>query len=191
MTALLPDRIDSHRLRLRTWQHADAAALNTIVRESMDHLRPWMAWIAAEPLTLSERVALIEGWLKAWEEGGDAHYGVFLDGQPIGSCGLHHRSGPGSIEIGYWVRVEHTHQGYATELTAALTNAALQHGFATVHVVTDEANTTSAAVPQRLGFDLARIERREPTTASETGRMQVWVRSTPVVFEVRVDDSSA
>jgi hypothetical protein len=39
-----------------------------------------MPWARFEPLTLTERVRLIEGWTRDWEEGGDVVFGVFLDG---------------------------------------------------------------------------------------------------------------
>lgn len=171
----LPDRAESERLVLRRWQHDEAVVLHAAVAASIDHLRPWMPWITLEPLTLAERVALIEGWTREWEDGGDAYFGVFLDGDAIGNCGLHRRGRRDELEIGYWIAATHTRQGYATELTATLTTTALAiDGIDRVHVVTDEANVASAAIPEQLGFARERIELREPTAPDETGRMIIW-----------------
>lgn len=174
----LPDHIESERLVLRRWRHDEAPALQAAVAAAVEHLRPWMAWIAMEPLTLAERVTLIEGWTRAWEEGGDSLLGVFLDGEPIGNCGMHRRGPQHEVEIGYWIAPTHTRRGFATELTAALTDAAFDvEGVERVTVVTDEANTASAAVPERLGFTYERIDIREPQAPSETGRMIIWAKT--------------
>ena len=95
----LPDRVESRRLILRLWQHDEAEVLHTAVAASIDHLRRWMPWVAQEPLTLAERVSLIEGWTREWEAGGDAVYGVFLEGEAIGGCGLHRRGAADELEI--------------------------------------------------------------------------------------------
>lgn len=150
--------------------------LSKAVAASVDHLRPWMPWVKLEPLTLAERVSLIEGWTREWEEGGDVFFGVFLDGEVIGGAGLHHRVGPGAVEIGYWVHADHVRRGYATEFTAALTTAAFeQPGVERVHIHTDEANEASGGVPAKLGFHRERVDLREPQTPAESGRLVIWI----------------
>ena len=42
----------------------------------------------------------------------------------IGGSGLHQRIGPNGIEIGYWIHVDHVRRGYASEVSAALTEVA-------------------------------------------------------------------
>lgn len=171
----LPDHVKTPRLTLRRWRHDQAAVINTVVRANLDRLRPWMPWIKFEPLTLAERVALIERWTREWEEGGDLILGVFLDGDAIGGTGLHRRVGPRAIEIGYWIDGDHVRHGYATELTAALTTMALGlDDIDTVHVHVDEANEASAGVPSKLGFTRLRVDEREPQAPGETGRQVVW-----------------
>ena len=171
----LPERIRSERLVPRLWKHDEASILGDAVAASIDHLRPWMPWAVSEPLTLAERVALIEGWTRDWEDGGDAIYGVFFDGTAIGGCGLHRRGAANELEIGYWIAASHTRRGYATELTHALTAAAFGvDGVERVVVVTDEANTASAGVPPIVGFTRERIEVRGPNAPAESGRMIIW-----------------
>jgi ribosomal-protein-serine acetyltransferase len=57
-----PARLDDGDLVLQAWTVEDAAALHEAVVASVDHLRPWMPWIAAEPQTVEQRAALIAGW---------------------------------------------------------------------------------------------------------------------------------
>ena len=42
-------------------------------------------------------------------------------------------------------------------------------------IVCDEANLRSAAIPQRLGYTLDRVETRAAEAPGETGRMQIWI----------------
>lgn len=171
----LPERVTGPRLTMRRWRHDEAAQLNAVVARNVEHLRPWMPWARHEPMTVAERVTLIEGWTREWEDGGDAFLGVFLDGEAIGSSGLHRRVGPGALEIGYWIDADHTRQGYATELTEALTTAAFEaDGIERVEVHVDEANEPSTGVPVKLGFTRARVDEREPEAPGERGRMVIW-----------------
>jgi len=97
----LPEEVTTRRLVLRQWRPDDAGTLQRAVDRNLEHLRPWMPWIAAEPLPPEERRTLITGWAEARATGGDAVYGIFLpDGTAIGGTGLHRRIGPDGLEIG-------------------------------------------------------------------------------------------
>ena len=152
----LPDLHHSPRLTLRRWVDADAPALSAAILASADHLRPWMPWIASEPVRLDDRVALIDRWNADWEQGGDLVVGIFMDGAVVGGSGLHRRRGPGVLEIGYWVHVDHVRQGIASEVSELLTTAAFTVAdIERVEIHHDKANDASAGVPRRLGFTLA------------------------------------
>jgi ribosomal-protein-serine acetyltransferase len=71
-------------LTLRRWARDDAAELGEAVADSVEHLRPWISWIAHEPLSVTERRALIDGWHQEWLAGGDVMMGVFVDGAVAG-----------------------------------------------------------------------------------------------------------
>ncbi len=150
----LPSSVETKRLVLRCWTVDDAEALATAITESLEHLRPWMPWAAFEPLPIEERRALITRWDQEWEAGGDVVLGVFLDGTPIGGTGLHRRIGPDGLEIGYWIHADHTRQGYATEVAAALTDLAFTvDGITRVEIHHDQANVASQGVPRTLGYE--------------------------------------
>lgn len=171
----LPQRIETPRLLLRRWRHDEAALLREAVIENLEHLRPWMPWIATEPLTVRERVVLIEQWTREWEAGQGSSLGVFLDGVVIGGAGFHCRVGPRAVEIGYWIDRDHLRRGYATELVEAMTTEALAlERFDRVHVHTDEANVASSGIPAKLGFGTLRVDEREPEAPAESGRLIIW-----------------
>ena len=171
----LPDEVVSPRLRLRRWRPEDAPLLAAAVTASLDHLRPWMGWVAREPLTVEQRAEMLASREGEWAAGGDAMYGVFRGHEVVGGCGLHHRIGPGGLEIGYWIHVDHVRRGYATELTRALTSAAFElPGIERVEIHHDKANAASGAVPRALGYERGPERPDEVEAPAEVGVDCTW-----------------
>lgn len=170
----LPAPLPAADLVVRRYDVADAPLLQTAVIESLDHLRPWMPWVAHEPLTLAQRTEMIAGWQPLWDSG-DKMCGMFARGEVVGGCGLHRRIGPGGLEIGYWVRVGRTGRGYATEAARQLTALAFADTAVThVEIHHDVTNVASGRIPAKLGFRLVGQIRRSPAAPAETGTEHVW-----------------
>lgn len=172
----LPARIETERLVIRLWELDDAQAMHDAVTASVEHLRPWMSWIAAEPFTVADRAELIGTWRQQRGAALDAVYGIFTTaGTLVGGAGLHARLGPSGLEIGYWLHVDHTGRGFATEAAAALTEVALdQPGIDHVEIHHDIANERSGAVPARLGYIHVGDQPRQPTAPGEAGVCRIW-----------------
>lgn len=151
----IPSVLVGSRVKLRRWLATDAGALCALVEDNLEHLRPWMPWAANEPLSVEQRVGLIETWATASTAGGDAVFGVCLGDQPIGSCGLHRRRGPHGLEIGYWIDKDFVGRGLATEAARVLTAAAFTvRDITFVEIHHDKANVASARIPEHLGYAL-------------------------------------
>jgi RimJ/RimL family protein N-acetyltransferase len=173
-----PERVEAEGLVLRRWAPGDLAARLEALIASYEHLRPWMPWIQ-EPPTLEGQRAWDEVQGASWLGGGNFNYGIFdaADGSVLGAIGVHDRVGPGGLEIGYWCHVAHTGKGVITRAARELTRILLDlDGIERVEIHCDEANTRSAAVPQRLGYRLDRIEDDEIQAPFETGRGMVWIK---------------
>jgi RimJ/RimL family protein N-acetyltransferase len=172
------------RLVLRRWAAGDVPALTVAVVESLDHLRPWMVWAAPELATEAAFVRFVRDVTARAADGGEAVYGVFdaTTGAVLGGVGLHDRGTPGSVEIGYWLHVAATGQGLMTRIVAALTDMALaMDDVAWVEIRCDQANAASAAVPRRLGYEVAAVVVSDrPQAPADTGRDVIWVRTTPI-----------
>ncbi len=175
----LPLEVVAERVTLRQWIPFDAPSLSALITRNLDHLRPWMPWVAYEPLSDADRAALFETWRPRGSRGAMWFFGVFLDGQPIGGTGLHRRRGPKGLEIGYWIDKDHTNNGYATEVAGALTSTAFTlPGIDFVEIHHDKANVASRRVPEHLGFTFLGETPDEVTAPGEVGidcgwRMQV------------------
>jgi RimJ/RimL family protein N-acetyltransferase len=167
---------------LRRARPRDAEAFAEAVRESLDHLRHWMPWavpVATETSVQRDRLVMADA---SWADGSDYEFAILPadERRIIGGCGLMRRIGPGAIEIGYWVHVDHTRRSHATAAARALTQAAWTlPDVERVEIHCDEANVASAAVPARLGYRLDRIEDDEPRAPAVSGRSMIWIAEGP------------
>jgi ribosomal-protein-serine acetyltransferase len=172
---ILPDLVEGPSLVLRCWRTDDVVALSQAVERNVEHLRPWMPWIADEPLTPGKRLELVETWEKSRLQGGDVIHGVFADGRVVGGCGLHRRRGPHGLEIGYWVDKDHVGRGVGTEVARSLTTAALGvPGVTFVEIHHDKANVASGGIPRRLGYEFIGETASAIRSPSEVGIACCW-----------------
>jgi ribosomal-protein-serine acetyltransferase len=176
MTRLLPERLlGRDQLLLRRWVPDDANLVRRAVEESLEHLRPWMPWVSEEPLSDQERRTMIREWEREWLRGGDVYMGVFLGGLVAGGCGLHHRIGPGALEIGYWTHPAFLRRGVATGAAGLLTDAAFGlPGITHVEIHHDKANQASSGVPRKLGYQLVGEAQEESVAPAEVGISYLW-----------------
>ncbi len=171
----LPAEVVDGELVLRWWRVDDVEAMADAVTASIEHLRPWMPWIAFEPQSLEDRRGVIEGWEADRRAGGDVVYGLWIGGALVGGIGLHRRIGPDALEIGYWVHVDHVGRGLAGRAARVLTDLALAvPGIDRVEIHHDPANVRSGRVPEKLGFTRVGEIEVEATAPGETGRRVVW-----------------
>lgn len=159
-------------LVLRAPDPIDAEAMVDAINASLDHLRPFMAWATA-PTAVDQQALRLAVSREAFDVGGDAAYTIFDGAEVAGGMGLHRRGGPRDLEIGYWVRAGFEGRGIVTRSARALTAMALRCADRVV-IRCDAANVRSAAVPERLGFTLVRVDEVEPAAPANTGRMLVW-----------------
>lgn len=148
-------RIETKRLLVRCYNPSDAPLLAASVTENVEHLKPWMPWIYAEPEPIEVKMQRLKRFRGMFDLGQNFVYGIFNpeDTRLLGGTGLHPRIGENQLEIGYWIHKDFINQGLVTESTAALIKVA----FELIHVHKleihcDPANLASAAIPRKLGF---------------------------------------
>ena len=164
-------RIETQRLLVRCCNPSDAPLLAEAVTENVEHLRPWMPWVYAEPEPIEAKVQRLKSFRGRFDLGESFIYGIFNpeNTRLLGSTGLHPRIGERQLEIGYWIHKDFTNQGLVTESTAALVKVA----FELIHVHRleihcDPANLASAAIPRKLGFT------HEGTLRAKTPFLDRW-----------------
>jgi RimJ/RimL family protein N-acetyltransferase len=171
-------QLGSGEVTLRRWRESDATALHQVVQESLEHLRPWMAWVA-DGYSMTDATNFLAATEDEWARGIGFNYAIFASGRLAGAASLMARIGPGGLEIGYWLHPAHVGRGVATMTASLLVTEAFRAGADRVEIVTDVANFRSAAIPKRLGFtEVTRRPPQEPVTPGEDGLDIVW-RLTP------------
>ncbi|MGW2840401.1 GNAT family N-acetyltransferase [Streptomyces sp. NPDC001493] len=160
---------------LRRWRgQSDFAGAFTLIEESLDHLRPWGSWVARHSAE-STRDFLAAAESK-WASGDVYNYAIAMDGALVGMCQTYRGAGPQCRRVGYWLHPAATGRGIATRATSALvaemfTLPEVEY----VEIAHDLSNTSSAAIPRRLGFtEVLREQGATPTAPSCSGIDVVW-----------------
>ncbi|MFD9517165.1 GNAT family N-acetyltransferase [Streptomyces sp. NPDC059979] len=146
-----------------------------VIEESLEHLRPWMPWVAGH--SLAATTAFLTSRAECWASGDEFTYAIVWDGNIVGSCSLIRRSETpeNGREIGYWLHPAATGRGVVTRGARALVEQAFRMpGIDYVEVVHDPANHASGAVPARLGFTEHLRRPAERHAPADTGEEQVW-----------------
>jgi RimJ/RimL family protein N-acetyltransferase len=161
-----PYRIETERLVIRCYEPRDVVLMKEAIDSSLDHLREWMPWAAGEPQTVEQKLELVKQFRSGFDTNDNFTYGIFSadETEQLGGTGLHPRTGPGGLEIGYFVRASATRQGIASESSAALTRVGFEICKADrIEIRIEPRNEASLGVPRKLGFvEEATLRRRLP-----------------------------
>ena len=179
MTDYPPYRIESPRLVLRCWNPEDAPLFHEAIISSIDHLRPYMPFIAKEPLKIEDRIELLRSFRSSFDSSDNYIYGIFDKNEKkvLGSTGLHKKIGKYGFEVGYWIVRDECNKGIATESTKML----LEVGFNVkeidrIELYCNPNNIYSRRIPEKLGFTCEGIRKRINTTfPGEFRDSMVWV----------------
>jgi RimJ/RimL family protein N-acetyltransferase len=171
-------RIVTRRLVIRCYNPADAPLMKASIDESLEHLRPWMPWASGEPQELQAKIEGLRRFRGQFDLGQNFVYGVFdlQETRLLGGAGLHPRVEGNALEIGYWIHKDFINQGFATEVSAALTKVAFEvNGVERMEIHCDPENARSAAIPRKLGYTHEATLRRRTTPApATTGDSMIW-----------------
>ena len=184
----LPDVILTERLVLRRWHPDHAARLKPALDASVAHLEPWIPWAIAQPASVPELEARLAGHAADFDAGRAWIWGIFTPDERavLGAVGLYPRDAERRVpiddadrlEVGYWLHVDVTGRGYATEaVVAALGVGETLPGIGHVEIRCDPRNAPSAAVPRRLGFThQATVQRPAAAPTDAPHELMIWVR---------------
>ncbi|QLH24816.1 GNAT family N-acetyltransferase [Streptomyces sp. Rer75] len=172
--------IDCGDFALRRWRgQSDFASAFTLIEESLDHLRPWMPWVARHSEE-STRDFLAKSTSK-WASGDAYNYAITEDSTLIGMCSTRRGAEPQGWSMGYWLHPAVSGRGIATRATAAMvTEMFALPDVEYLEIAHDLANTSSGAIPRRLRFTEVRREPVTPPAApSASGIDVVWRLNRP------------
>ncbi|WP_326822854.1 GNAT family N-acetyltransferase [Streptosporangium sp. NBC_01756] len=166
--------IDRGEVTLRRWQQEDFEVLFQLIEESLEHLRPWMPWVAGHSRQATADFLACCG--PQWDSGEAYNYAIAYRSAIVGSCSVFGSADSGGREIGYWLHPTATGCGLATLAATLLAEQAfILPSVAYVEIVHDVANAASGAVARRAGFvEVRRQDARLPLAPRESGTDMVW-----------------
>jgi RimJ/RimL family protein N-acetyltransferase len=182
---VVPEELRTSRLLLRRWRPSDALALAPVLAANTAHLAPWIPWRVAEPLGAGPLASRLAEFAAAFDATREWRYGLFdaSDLAVLGEVSLFPRNAGGRValedadhlEIGYWVRADRNGEGLATEAARAASDLAFSiESVSRITIHCDERNAASAAIPRRLGFQLAAVREDSSPQGLAPVRVQIW-----------------
>ncbi|MBP9777983.1 MAG: GNAT family N-acetyltransferase [Rickettsiaceae bacterium] len=150
--------IETPRLIIRTPKLGDAKPLNQAINNSLPELQRWQPWALEPGLETTEK--FINDSIEQWNSLEQNTFSLTVihkeDNKTICASGYNQNSDVliPFYEIGYWLETAYTGQGFATELTNALTRYAfLELKAVRVQIKVQAENTKSISVAKRCGYE--------------------------------------
>jgi len=153
----MPVILETERLRLRTFNIADAAFVLELLNTPT-----WLQYIGDRGIKTLEQAQsyLANGPIMSYATNGFGLYLVELKnmGTPIGMCGFLKRNYLEHMDIGYALLPAYESQGYALEIATATMNYAFtQLNLTHLAAITDTGNGRSVKLLEKLGFKLKEL----------------------------------
>jgi RimJ/RimL family protein N-acetyltransferase len=176
--ALLPSELDAVDIVLKRLapEHINETVAGAVA--SFAELHQWMTWAEDAP-TRADVADFICAAQSLFDDNVAWAFAMIelSSGELVGSCDVRVVSDTSCVEIGYWVRSDRTHRGYASAAAKALTDAVLCYlDVDRVTIRMDQGNVASARVPPKIGYRLLSEGARKIETPGQTGKELVWVR---------------
>lgn len=163
-----PARIETDRLYLRPCLPGDGKLVMESIQHSVQELKDWMPFANKQP-SYEEIEENIRRSYAKFILREDIRLHIFLKETDtfIGSTGLHKINWDVRIfEIGYWCDSRYAGNGYITESTKSLVQFAQDILKANrIEIRCDPLNFKSRNIPEKLGFKLEGIQRKDCKSA--------------------------
>lgn len=167
-----PHEFTTARLLIRLPLPGDGKVVQQAVEHSVHDLKPWLAF-AKEVPSIDSMEANIRQSHAEFLLREDLRLHIFHkeSGEFIGSTGLHRINWDiRSFEIGYWIDSRHSGKGYMLEAVDGLTKFAFEILQANrVEIRCDPENIRSRKIPEKLGFDLEGILKKNSLAINGDG----------------------
>jgi ribosomal-protein-serine acetyltransferase len=153
-------RIDNE-LKLVLPTERNAKEIYAVVRENLEELKLWMPWVT-DDYSIDSARDFIKTNLIEFAENNTFAVGVALNGNIIGTMGLHHLDSVNkSVQMGYWLDKNAQGKGLITRCCRVLINYAFDDlELHRIQINCNVENTKSRAIPERLGFKLEGVQRQ-------------------------------
>lgn len=162
-------------LKLRLPEIHRAEELTAVVRENLDHLKPWMPW-AVDDYSIDHAKQFIHRSLNEFAQDGRFNAIIEVNGKAAGSIGFHNLDSVNrSAEIGYWIGKEFEGRGIVTRCCRVLIDYLFDTmGLNRLQINCNVENVRSRAIPEKLGFKLEGLHRQVEYINGKFGDWSVY-----------------
>jgi len=149
------------KLRLRTYEVADAEELFEAVNNSRKHLNPWLDWVSKTTKT-DHSLQFIRQSLHQQHTQEALALGIFENDKVIGGIGMHAWDQETKrAQIGYWISAEYEGKGIVTKSLLKFIEYLFDKiGLNKIEIHFLQANKRSAKVASKFGFRVEGIIRQ-------------------------------
>jgi len=140
---------------MRAWREDDVDAALEIVLRNREHLQTYMQWMTAD-YSIEHAGKFITEGIKNRLDKKTLGLALLKDGKLIGSTGFNRFEWTARVcEIGYWIDRDAEGKGIVTRACKAMIEYAFDElEMNRVEIRCSTENSRSAAIPERLGFQL-------------------------------------
>ncbi len=164
-----PERIETERLYLRACLPGDGKIVYDAIQASIEDFKKWLPF-ANKDQTVEETEINIRESYSQFLLRKDIRLQIFRkeDDVLVGSTGLHRINWDvRKFEIGYWCDSRYQKKGYISEAVENLVDFAFEHLQANrIEICCDPDNENSRKIPEKLGFTLEGILRKNSLSAN-------------------------
>lgn len=178
-----PDQFETERLLIRKPIPGDGRFVYQAIQASIKELKPWMVFVQNGQTEEETELNIREAHIKFLKRE-DLRLLVFDKKTEafIASSGLHRINWEvPCFEIGYWIDTRYSGRGYMTEAVQGISDFAFEElGANRLEIRCDVDNSKSRAIPERLGFQLEGILKRDRVAIDGEG-----LRDTCIFAKIR------
>ncbi|WP_117149236.1 GNAT family N-acetyltransferase [Paraliobacillus zengyii] len=142
-------------LELKLLDLQDAPRTFSLVDQSREHLRNWLAWVD-KTNTVKDSEKFIQATMKGFVDRQSLNTAIIYKGEMVGIAGYNELDWTNKVAyIGYWLGQDYQGYGIMTKVTKRLTDYAINDlELNRVDIRAAVENKKSRAIPERLGFKM-------------------------------------
>lgn len=155
--------IISQDIILRRWRNEDVSTLFALIDKNRNYLRRWLLWVDQVKTVADSRKYIKKCIANYTRQQESLDLGIWYKGELVGAIGFNEIDSMHSkASIGYWLSEDFSGKGIITSAVKRLVDLA----FEVLHIkriiiLCDTQNKRSCAVPERLGFTLEGVIRKD------------------------------
>lgn len=147
---------------LKQLELSDASEMFWLTDTNRSYLKEWLPWLNYTKCE-DDTSYFIQRTIQQYDDNQGIHYGIWYNGRMAGTLGVHNLDWINKkTSLGYWLGADFQGKGLMTKAVAAYMDH-LVFGSWNLEKITIQAatgNAKSRAIPERLGFQLEGILRR-------------------------------